>query len=47
MIILSILNLENNKTFAREFSSPYLADKFKNKAKYSKKIKIIGEEYVR
>lgn len=45
MVELVILNLENNKTFARKFNSPYLAEQFKRKAKYSKKIKVIGENY--
>jgi hypothetical protein len=40
---LLILNLENNQKFTKTFSSPYLAEQFKRKAKYSKKIKVIGE----
>ena len=43
MIELTILNLENNQKFTKVFNSPYLANKFKIKAKYSKKIKIISE----
>lgn len=40
---LIILNLENNISFAKHFDNPYLANKFKNKLKYSKKLKVVGE----
>lgn len=40
---LIILNLINGEKFSKVFPSPYLAEQFKRKAKYSKKIKVIGE----
>lgn len=40
---LILLNLENNQTFSKFFNSPYLAQQFKKKLKYSKKIKLLGE----
>lgn len=40
---LRILNLENGEEFSKYFTSPYLAEQFKKKAKYSKKIRIVGE----
>ena len=43
MIEFVILNLENNERFTKIFNSLYLANKFKNKVKYSKKIKIVSE----
>lgn len=39
----TILDLETNKTFEKHFDSPYLANKFKQKVKHSKKLRIIGE----
>lgn len=38
-----ILNLENGERFTKYFDSIYLANQFKNKTKYSKKIRIVGE----
>lgn len=40
---LKILNLENGKSFIKYFASPYLAEQFKRKIKYSKKLKLVGE----
>ena len=34
---------ENGERFEKEFASPYLMDKFINKCKHSKKIKVIGK----
>lgn len=36
------LNLIENKQFSKIFYSPYLMEKFINKCKYSKKIKVTG-----
>lgn len=41
-----IKNLKYNKTFTLEFESPYLMEKYLNKAKYSKKIVILGKTKV-
>lgn len=38
-----LLNLENGERFTKYFASPYLANKFKNKLRYSKKLRIVGE----
>lgn len=43
---LIILNLQNNEKFTKYFVSPYLAEQFKKKIKYSKKLRVIGEIYV-
>lgn len=40
---LILLNLKTNETFTKFFDSPYLAEKFKNKIKYSKKLRLVGE----
>lgn len=40
---LIILNLQNGQRFIKYFENPYLANKFKNKLKYSKKLRIVGE----
>lgn len=40
---LILLNLENNISFVKYFENPYLANKFKNKLKYSKKLRLVGE----
>lgn len=42
MIELTILNLVSKTTFVKQFSSPFLARKFFNKAKRSKKIRVIA-----
>lgn len=42
MYDVKILNLENNKIFYKTFNSPYLLRKFENKARRSKKIRIIS-----
>jgi len=44
MFKLTIYDIENNKVFTKCFNSPFLRDKFKNKLKYSKKLKVIGSE---
>ncbi len=36
-------NLNNGEIFEKYFDSPYLMNKFLNKVKYSKKIKLIGK----
>lgn len=47
MFNLKLYDVENNRVFIKYFNSPFLREKFKNKLKYSKKIKIIGSgEYV-
>lgn len=43
MIELILQDLKTNKVFSKWFTSPYFADRFKNKVKYSKKLKLIGE----
>ena len=43
---LIILNLKNNERFEKHFDSPYLAEQFKRKLKYSKKLRLVGELYV-
>lgn len=40
---LILLNLKNGESFVKYFDNPYLANKFKNKLKYSKKLKVVGE----
>jgi hypothetical protein len=42
MIELILLN-ERGEQFSKLFSSHYLANKFKAKIRYSKKLKLIGE----
>lgn len=44
MCIVICLNKKGER-FKKEFSSPYLLNKFINKCKYSKKIEIIGTLY--
>lgn len=41
-IELMVLNLETRKTFNKPFFSAYLARKFINKVRHSKKVKVIG-----
>lgn len=38
-----VLDLSSGKKFRQKFNSKYLFNKFKNKCKYSKKVKIIAE----
>ncbi len=38
-----VLELATNKKFKRKFKSEYFLNKFKNKCKYSKKVKIVAE----
>ncbi len=38
-----VLDLSSGKKFRQKFNSEYLFNKFKNKCKYSKKVKIIAE----
>jgi len=40
---LILLNLENGERFVKYFESPYMAKQFKNKLKYSKKLRVVGE----
>lgn len=40
---LNILNLQTNKTFIKYIKNEYFLRKFKNKCRFSKKIRIIGE----
>lgn len=42
MYTVTLLDLKSNKRFEKFFNSPYLMNKFINKCKYSKKIKVIG-----
>ena len=42
MYELNILDLTQNRTFKKYFNSEFLMNKFINKCKYSKKIKIIS-----
>lgn len=37
-----VLDLIRNITFTKTFSSPFLARKFINKCKYSRKVRVIG-----
>lgn len=37
-----ILMNENGERFKKEFNSPYLFNKFLNKVKHSKKLKVLG-----
>lgn len=41
-IELGVLNLSTRKVFTKQFYSAYLARKFINKAKHSKKIEIVS-----
>lgn len=40
---LILLNLENGERFVKYFENAYLANTFKKKLKYSKKLRIVGE----
>lgn len=40
---LILLNLSNGQTFTKYFNSPYLAEQFKKKIKYSNKLRLVGE----
>ena len=40
MYEVNCIDLSTNKSFKKVFDSYYLLNKFKNKCKYSKKIKI-------
>jgi hypothetical protein len=42
MYKLDIINLESNKRFIKNFDSVYLMNKFLNKCKYSKRIKVVS-----
>ena len=43
MVELLLLNLITNETFRKTFASPFLAEQFKKKCKYSKKLKVLTE----
>ena len=43
MYEIVVINLDTHQKFTKRFDSPYLLEKFKNKCKYSKKVKIISE----
>ena len=45
MITFTLLNLANGVKFTKEFDSPYQARTFRLKCKYSKKVKIVLEQY--
>ena len=42
MIYLELIDLKTLKIFKKEFQTEWERDKFANKLKYSKKIKVIG-----
>lgn len=42
MYEVRLLNLPNGEKFSKLFNSEYLMNKFVNKCKYSKKLKIIS-----
>lgn len=42
MYTVILINKNSGKEFEKKFSSPYLMEKFINKCKYSKKVKVIG-----
>lgn len=42
MFEINILNIETNKTFSKIFYSEITMNKFLNKIKYSKKIKLLS-----
>jgi len=42
MYEVELLNRETGSTFTRKFDSPYLMNKFLNKCKYSKKVKVLS-----
>lgn len=42
MYEVTILNLVSKTTFIRQFESPYLAQKFIRKCRYSKKVRVIA-----
>lgn len=42
MYEVTVLNLISNMTFTKTFSSPYLAQAFIRKCKYSKKVRVIA-----
>ncbi len=43
MSILIIQNIITGERFEECFDSEYLKEKYKNKCKYSKRIRVIGE----
>ena len=46
MYRVHVKNLKYNRIFTLEFENPYLLEKYLNKAKYSKKIVILGKTKV-
>lgn len=40
--LITIINIESKQMFEKYIKNEYFLNKFKNKCKYSKKIKIIG-----
>lgn len=40
---LTILNLENNTTFEKYIQNEYFLRKFKNKCRFSKRVRILAE----
>lgn len=45
MIIYTILNKTNNKTFVKTFDNIYGAEKYRKKIGFSKKLKIVRVIY--
>ena len=41
MYSVTVLNLKSNSQFVKTFTSLFLAQKFVNKCKYSKKVRVI------
>ena len=42
MYTVMLLDLKSNKRFDKTFRSPYLMNKFINKCRYSKNLKVLG-----
>lgn len=42
MYEVTVLDLKNDKKFRKTFTSLYFLEQFKNKCKYSKKLRIIA-----
>ena len=42
MFSIELLNLKTNVCFSKTFNSLYLAERFLNKAKRSKKLRVLG-----
>lgn len=42
MIEVCLVNLKTRQKFTKEFTSPFLARKFLNKVKYSKKLAVVS-----